>query len=324
MRVLITDHDFDDMTEERVVFDRAGIQLDVAELGDPDAIGRAAATADGLLVQAAQITASVIDALERCRVITRLGVGFDNIDIPAATRRGIVVCNIPDYCTTEVADHAMALLLSMARRIVAMNDEVRCGIWDVYHSSRQMTRLGKMTVGIVGIGRIGAAVAHRARAFDLRVLAFDPYLDETSIAQRGAIPAGLDQLLSESDMITIHAPLTSETRHLIGPRELELMRRDAVLVNTARGPIVDEQALIEALRAGQLAGAALDVVETEPLPADSPLRSMPNVILTPHAAFYSVQSYADLHRLAAQTIVDVLQDQRPRSVVNAEVLSTRD
>ena len=320
MRVLITDHDFADLSAERAVFGPAGVELAVADLRDPDAVAARAIGFDGLLVQFAPVTAAVVDRLDRCRVIARYGVGVDTIDVPAATRRGIIVCNVPTYCTTEVADHAIALLLALARRVVALEAEVRQGTWDVYHSSRGIARLGGRTLGLIGFGRIGQAVARRARAFDLRVLAYDPYVEEAAVQRAGAEPAALDELLGRADFVSLHAPLTAETHHLIGARELGLLRPTAYVVNTARGPLVDGVALAEALRAGRLAGAALDVTEQEPLPASSPLRTAPNLILTPHAAFYSQQAYADLHRLAAEAVLDVLQGRQPAAVVNPEVL----
>jgi len=244
----------------------------------------------------------------------------DNVDLPAATRAGILVTNVPDYCVDEVSDHALALLLALARQVVMADRAVRGGAWDVVAHSG-IRRLRGQTVGLLGFGKIARAVASKVRALGMRVVAYDPYLDAGLIARDGAEPVELDTLLAEADAISIHVPLSPETRGLVGERELGRMKPTAFLINTARGGIVDEKALAEALEAGRLAGAALDVLSQAPPPPDHPLRRAPNVILTPHLAFYSRESVVELQTKAAEEVARALRGEPPRSPANPEVLT---
>lgn len=286
-------------------------------LSDAEERQRQLREADAVLVAMTQVDRDVIDRLERCRVIVRYGVGVDNIDLAAATERGIVVAFLPGYCTEEVANHALALLLASARRLPALDSHVKGGGW---------TRRGEVprplygeTLGIIGFGRIGRALARRALALDLRLLAHDPYVDKDVMAAHGASKTDLDSLLRESDYVSLNASLTPETRGIVGRRELALMKESAFLINTARGPEVDETALVEALRERRIAGAALDVFEEEPLPPDRPLRALDNVILTPHMAFFSRQSTARARREVGRAAAAVLNGRWPKWVANPEV-----
>ncbi|HEY8447300.1 MAG TPA: C-terminal binding protein [Thermomicrobiales bacterium] len=283
--------------------------------------------ADALLISSRErITRRVIESLTRCRVISRYAVGLDHIDLDAAAERGIVVTHVPDYCTAEVADHAMSLILALNRRIVEMDRALREGAWVSYHyHTREIIRgpippLRELTLGLIGIGRIGSAVAQRARPFGFHILATDPYVDPATIRERGAEPVSLDELLQRADIISIHCPLTAETREMIDERAFSLMKPTALLVNTARGPIVSMPAVTAALQECRIAGAALDVVDPEPLPPDSPLYRLPNVILTPHAAYYSERSVEILRRETLFEALRVLRGQRPRTVANPAVL----
>jgi D-3-phosphoglycerate dehydrogenase len=265
------------------------------------------------------LTRRVIAQTPNCRCMVRAGAGYDSINTVAASERGIMVCNTPTYCTDEVADHAIALLLACLRHVARLDRGMRRGdhtMTTIDHTRR----MAGATLGIIGLGRIGRRVAQRLRGWELRTLAYDPYITYEQAREVGAERVALDELLRTADFITIHCPLTPETHHLIGARELALLKPTAILVNDARGPIVDELALAAALRAGHLWGAALDVFAQEPLPADSPLVGLENVILTPHAAAYSPQSRADLYALICQVAADVVQGQTPRFVVNPEVL----
>jgi D-3-phosphoglycerate dehydrogenase len=297
-----------------------------ASVSEDDLI-RAAQDADALLVSTREVVSRrVLENIPRVKVISRYGVGLDNVDLDAAVDAGIVVTHYPGYCTSEVADHAMAMIMALNRRIVEQDRALREGAW-VEHgpATRRILRgpvqpLREQTLGLVGFGRIGQAVAARAKPFNLTILAADPYIDPDVMVAAGVEPVSLEDLLRRSDIVTIHAPLTPETRGLINAETLALMKPSAVLVNTARGPIIDLPALAEALEEGKLAGAALDVVDPEPLPADAPFYRMPNVILTPHSAYYSERSVDVVRRETLLEALQVLRGKRPRTVANPAVL----
>ena len=272
--------------------------------------------ADALCVTAARITRRVIENLERCRVIVRYGVGFDVVDVDAATERGILVCTMPDYCTEEVANHALMLLLACNRRLIALHDKMRQGIWS-RSDLRQVGPLYGETLGVVGYGRIGRAMARRGRALGMRVIAADPYVTGQPEADDRIL--SLDEVLTQADYVSVHTPLNTETRGLIDERALRLMQPHAYLVNTARGPVVDQAALYRALTEGWIAGAGLDVLEREPAPADEPILSLPNVVLTPHAAYYSEASVQRQHEKAAENVICALTGVCPPGLLNRSV-----
>ncbi len=267
---------------------------------------------------ATPVTAQVIRGLRRSRAIVKYSVGVDNVDLEEANRQGIVVCNAPDYCTEEVSDHAAALLLAGARRIVAMDRHVRAGGWLDFPQASAVRRVRSMTLGLVGLGRIGSATARKMSSFGMRILATDPYLPP------GMVPAGIElvgfgTLLRQSDLLSVHVPLSPRTRGLVGEAELRLVKSSVIIVNTSRGPVLDEPALVRALREEQVAGAALDVYAEEPLPADSPLRGFDNVILTPHYGAGSVEAREDCVRTVVTAIGAVAQGYWPSSLVNRDV-----
>jgi D-3-phosphoglycerate dehydrogenase / 2-oxoglutarate reductase len=300
--------------------------LSRASVSEDDLIS-AAQDADALLVSTREVVSRrVLENIPRVKVISRYGVGLDNVDLDAAADAGIVVTHYPGYCTSEVADHAVSMILALNRRIVEQDRALREGAW-VEHgpATRRILRgpvqpLREQTLGIVGFGRIGQAVAARAKPFNLTILAADPYIDPDVMVAAGVEPVSLNDLLKRSDIVTIHAPLTPETRGLINAETLALLKPTAVLVNTARGPIIDLPALARALEEGTLAGAALDVVDPEPLPADAPFYRMPNVILTPHSAYYSERSVDVVRRETLLEALQVLRGKRPRTVANPAVL----
>lgn len=320
--VVLTDHVFPsaDAVIEQKVLEPAGARLEIHERLDEDGVLEIVRHADGLLVERAPINRRVIAGMERCLVVARYGVGYDCIDVQAATDAGIIVCNVPDYCVPEVADHTIALLLDLARSTFQLDAEVRRGVWDVYSGGKTNRRIEGQVLGMVGSGRIGRAVAKRAIAFGLQVIVFDPYVDAEAIKSFGARKVELEELLKTADFVTFHLPLTAETRHLFGAERIRLLKPTAYVVNTARGGLIDQKALTQALMEGRLAGAALDVLEQEPPDPSDPLLKMPNVILTPHAAFYSKGASDDLHRMAAEEVARVLRGQRPKSMVNPAVL----
>jgi D-3-phosphoglycerate dehydrogenase len=251
-------------------------------------------------VNFAPITGAVLERLAPEALVIRYGIGVDNVDLDAARRLGVSVANVPDYGSDTVADHAAASLLALLRRIPHYDRAIREDGWTRPTDVGPVAGFGSTTVGLVGTGRIGLALASRLARFGMQVVAHDPYADAERAAEAGVRLVGLDELLTSSHAVSLHAPLTDETRHLINAETLARMRSGAVLVNTARGGLVDSAALAESLERGHLAGAALDVTDPEPLPLDSPLRTAPGVVLTPHAAFYSDDSLAALQRLAAE------------------------
>jgi D-3-phosphoglycerate dehydrogenase len=321
LHVAVSDSVFPNLDPARAVLSKIGAQLRLAEESKPEAILRVARDADALLATYAKITAEMIRQMTRCRIISRFGIGVDNVDIPAATERGIVVTKVPDYCIDEVSDHAMALLLSTVRKIPLANSLVQQGRWEM-PAVVPIHRLRGTVLGLVGFGRIPQLVAPKAQAFGMRVVSFDPYIPKDVFERARVESVDFPQLLKISDYISIHAPLLPETQGLFNADAFRQMKPHAYLINTARGPIVDEAALARALDAGQLAGAALDVMTKEP-PTGSSLLGRPNVIITPHTSFYSEESLNDLETKAAEEVVRVLKGQAPKNPVNPEALKVK-
>jgi D-3-phosphoglycerate dehydrogenase / 2-oxoglutarate reductase len=266
--------------------------------------------ADAVLVTYAKMTGDLIRQLERCKAIGRFGIGVDNIDLPAAAEMGITVTYVPDYCVREVSDHAMALLLSLARKIPFSNKLVQSGHWEM-PAVVPIHRLDGRVLGLVGFGNIPRRLAPKAQAFGMRVVTHDPYVSADVLKAAGVEAVAFDRLLAISDFVSIHAPLTPATRGLFNAETFAKMKPGALLVNTARGPLIDEQALVAALKAGQIGGAALDVVATEPLPKDSPLIGHDDIILSPHTAFYSEEALTELQTKCASDVARVLSGEPP-------------
>ena len=315
MLVAVADSVFPNLDTAREVLGSIGADLQLAAQATPEAILKVAVPADALLVTYAKITADMIEQMTRCRIISRFGIGVDNVDLDAATAAGIVVTKVPDYCIDEVSDHAMALLLALVRKIPASNTQVHAGRWEM-KAVVPIHRLKGRILGLVGFGRIPRLLAPKARAFGLRVIVHDPLVQADVIAREHVDLVDFDELLAQSDYVSIHTPLLPETRNLFNGDLFGRMKPGAYLINTARGPIVDEQALARALDAGQLAGAALDVMPQEP-PAGSPLLGRENVIITPHTSFYSEESLLELQRKAAQEVADVLTGKPAKNPVNS-------
>ena len=262
------------------------------------------------------VTADVIDEMRNCKIIVTASVGFNHIDLTAAGRKGIYVSNSPGYCTEEVADHTIGVLLAVARKIFILNNITRTGKWDDWKAAEPVYRLRGRTLGIIGLGRIGTAVALRAKAFGLNVIAFDPYIPVGQDTALGVKSVSFDILLRDSDAISIHVPLTDETRHMLRSREFERMKNGVFIINTSRGAVMDNDALVNGLRSRKVAGAGIDVFEEEPPAADEPLLQMDNVVTTPHTAFLSVESQRDRQSMAVDEVRRILENERPRSVVN--------
>jgi D-3-phosphoglycerate dehydrogenase len=320
--VVIADYDYGDVDIERAIIEEAGFELVAAQCKTEDEVIEAAHAAAAVVAQYATISARVIAELTHCRVIARYGTGVDIVDVDAATRHNILVTNVPnDWCENEVADHAMALLLALARKVNVYDRATRGGTWR-WQSGAPIHRLRGSVLGLLSFGAISRAIAARAAGFGMRITAHDPFLPAEEITAAGAEVVSFDDLVTESDCLVIQAPLTSETHHLFDEVQLRRMKPTAILVNTARGPIVDDRALHRALSEGWIAGAGLDDIEEEPAKvrdwrADNPLFSMDNVVITPHAAYYSEEAISTVRHFAAEEVVRVLTGQPPLSPVNA-------
>jgi len=322
-KVVVTDHEFADFKPEKEIFSSFGeVELCVYQTRSDDEETLMEITRDANIVIAAyaHITEKVINNFEKCKAIIRYGIGTDNFDVEAATRRGVYVCNIPDYGIDEVAAHAVALLLTQIRKIPMHNKTMKEGGWS-YTPACPTYRIADSTLGLIGFGRMPRRVAEMMRGFNINILAYDPYVNKQAALDAGVRLVELDELCKESDYISIHCPLSDSTHHLIGKHEFSLMKKRMVLVNTSRGPVVDEASLIKALATGQIASAGLDVFEKEPLAADSPLRNMENVVCTPHAAWYSEESILLMKTKAAQEAVNILAGNPPFHPINHLMLS---
>jgi len=303
---------------EREILAAVEAELFVAECRSEEETIRAAAGAHAVLNASAKLTSRVIETLKDCLVIARYGIGVDNVDIPAATAQGIIVCNVPDFCFEEVSDTAMSLILATTRKVCRMSQLVKQGIWD-RSLAKPIHTYGKQTLGLIAFGNIARALVKKARPFGFKIITHDPYVAPEVGKDYGVEMVGLDTLLRESDVVSIHAPLNQETFHFIGEAQLKKMKPSAFLVNTGRGPVVDGKALYRALKEGWIAGAGLDVMEKEPPDADDPLLTLDNVVLTPHYASYTEESYYELQMKAAQGAASVLRGEFPKYFVNQEV-----
>ncbi len=318
-KVVLTEHGYASTDCEREIVERAGGEFICAEQLPPPETLRLCETADGILCRRQEITRELIARFRRCKVIVRYGVGTDNVDTAAATEAGIIVGHVPVYCVDEVTTHTFALLLACVRQVVTVQKKMETGAWDV-HRGEPLYRLEGKTIGLVGLGNIGQGMARKLRGWGLRVLASDPFVDSQKANALDVELVGFRALCEQSDFISLHVPLLPETRHLINAESLGWMKRGVVIVNTARGPLIDLKTLLKALDAGQVAWAGLDVFEEEPLPPDSPWRSHPRVVISDHTAWYSEESQRQLQRIAAQEAVRVCTGGLPESLANPEVL----
>jgi D-3-phosphoglycerate dehydrogenase len=314
--IAVTDSPFPSLDPAKAALARVDPALRMAKSPSADDILAVAREADAILVTYAKLPGELLRQLKRCKVIGRFGLGVDNIDVKAADELGITVTYVPDYCLQEVSDHAMALLLSLVRKVPLSNKLVQSGRWEVAPIV-PIHRMSGRVLGLVGFGNIPRMVAPKAKAFGLRVVTHDPNVSPEVLAAAGVEGMSFDRLLEISDFVSIHAPLTAATRGLFSTDVFRKMKKGAFLINTARGPLVDEAALIVALNSGQLAGAALDVVTNEPLAKDSKLVGRDNVIITPHTAFYSVEALNELQTKCASDVARVLSGEPPVYPVKA-------
>lgn len=311
-KVLLTDYAWPDLTLERAILADVGAELVVAERSDRVTLATAARDVDAIMTTWAKVSSDVIATATQCRIVARLGIGLDNIDVACCTERGIPVTNVPDYCTNEVAEHTLALLYALARNIAYFHAESREGRYNL-RTAPKMRRIAGQTLGIVGLGQIGAIVAERALSLGLHVIA----AARSGVVQmNGVEQRPLDELLSRSDFVSLHLPLTDQTRNLLDATRLALMKPGAFLINTSRGGLIDHVALATALADGRLAGAALDVQDPEPPDLSTPLYSHPRVIVTPHAAFLSEESLLELRTRATQQVAARLTGRKPDNIVN--------
>jgi len=317
-KVILTDPGWPDMScEEKKLGDIADLQM--FRCRSEEELIRNCEDADALLVTYAPVSRHVIEKLKQCQVISVFAIGLDMVDVQAATEAKIPVTNVPDYCIEEVCDHTMALLLAAARKVVNYHRTVIQDKQWVHQLGKPIYRLREKSLGLIGFGKIPRAVAKRAQSFGLRVMAYDPYVMQKDFDHAGVIKAEIDDMLSQADFVSIHTPLTPETKELLNIDRLKLMKPSAVVINTSRGPIIEENALVRALKEGSIAGAALDVLQIEPPEEDNPLMNMENVILTPHAGFYSEEAIESLRSTAATAVRNVLMGQKPDNMVNPEV-----
>ncbi len=303
--------------EEKDELAKINAELVIGDCHNEDDIITMAQDADAILTVGAPMTRRVLEKLPKCRVIVRYGIGYDTVDVDAATDNNILVVNIPDFCFEEVSNHAIALLLACAKKITQLDNLVKQGRWkEAKQAQSPMGPIFGQTCGIIGCGNIGRVTAKKAQCFGLNVLGYDPYIDKSLAAQSGITLVDLPELLRESDYVLLHSSLTKETFHLIGENQLKIMKPGAYLVNTARGAVIDEPALIRALGEKRIAGAGLDVFEKEPVDPENPLLKMDNVIVLPHSASYSDAAFIRLRRCVGQEAARVLSGKSPKNVVN--------
>jgi len=319
--VIHTDPHHTDFRHEQAELDAIGATLRPLNVTSEAEVAAACRDADALLVTYAKIGKVALAGMPKLKIVVRTGVGYDSLDVPAATERKVMVANVPDYCISDLAEHTMALLLTWWRRTAELDQQVRTEGWG--RPLKPVYRLEGKTLGVLGMGRMGQAVAARAGGFGLKLVGYDPYTPSAAFAAVGVEPVSLESLLRTSDIVTIHALLSAETRGIICQKTLRQMKPTALIVNTARGGLIVTDDLVRALQEGWIAGAALDVTDPEPLPMGHPLRNLPRVLVTPHAAWYSEEAEPELRRRAARTIVEALRGERPASLLNPGVLAAK-
>lgn len=325
-KVVITDYDYGDVSVEKEILEAVGAEVMALQAKSEADLFEAAPDCAAMMNQYARIGDSVISRMKKCEVIARYGVGVDIVDVAAASAKGILVTNVQDYCTEEVADHAISLWLTLARKLPDYDRATHAGIWR-WQSGKPVYRLRGRTMGVVSFGKIGQAISDRAKAFGVNVIAYDPFLPASVAMQNGVDLVSKPELLARSDYILMQAPMTPDTKHFLSDAEFAAMKPGAILVNTGRGPTVDNAALFRALSEGHLAAAGLDDPEEEPAkranwtPDDNPLFTLPNVLVTPHAAYYSEESIHAARVTAATQVAKVLTGQKPDYTVNAEALA---
>jgi D-3-phosphoglycerate dehydrogenase / 2-oxoglutarate reductase len=314
--VIFTDYDYENIEIEKDVLKEIDCEIISLQSADEDILLKACRYADAIITQYAPITLKVIDSMEKCKVISRYGIGVDNINTVAARTKGIPVCNVPDYCTNEVADHALALMFSLGRKTVLLSNSVRAGTWDLLKIAKPIYNFNKLILGLVGFGKIPQNLYEKTLKIFNEVKVFDPFISPEIVSDFNLKLVSFYELLRTCDFISIHCPLNAGTRHLFGIREFQLMKPTAYLINTARGGVINTQDLYQAIKNGLIAGAGLDVLEKEPPGMDFELAKFDNIIITPHTGFYSESSLVELKYTAAVNILKVLKGEKPINLVN--------
>jgi D-3-phosphoglycerate dehydrogenase len=309
-----------DFSPELNLLSENGIECVLAECKTESEIIEAVKDADGIGLNYSPITRNVISHMEKCKVIVRYGIGYDVVDVEAATEKGIAVCNLPDYCVDEVATHAMALILDTSRKTTLFDKSVRRGIWDSEYGYK-MRRLSELTLGLIGFGNTARKLSHYAKAFDMNIIVNDPYAPQGVFDEYGVKGVNIDELFKDADIISIHIPLNDDTKHFINKETISKMKDGVIIINTARGPIIKIDDLLDALDSGKIRAAGLDVVENEPITdPSSRVLNYENLVITPHAAYNSVEASINQHTMVAETAVQVLNGKMPHNVVNRKQL----
>ena len=317
MKVAVTDYTFEDLSVEEEVLKGCDCQVVGQKIGkDPQQLIPLVSDADFVITQFAPVNAAVIGAMQKCKIIVRYGIGVDNVDLGAAAAKGIPVCNVPDYCIDEVADHALAMILDLTRKITVNSNRVKSGNWSSAVPLSGYFALKDMTVGVVGFGRIGREVAVRLKAFKCKVLVFDPAADSATVRTAGCTPATLDEVLYTSDLVTLHCPSTEKTKQMINAQSIARMKPGVMLLNSSRGTLVKTDDLVAGLQSGHISAAALDVTDPEPIPTGHPLTKMDNVIITAHIASASPRAVETLRRAAAGAVLAAYRGEKLSNVVN--------
>ena len=316
-KVVLTDNIFPDLIIERNMLAEVGAEF--IEAKDASKIKEECKDADAVVNTYLQMTPEIINSMEKCKLIIRNGVGVNTIDVDACNTKGIMVANIPNYCLDEVATHAIALLLAVSRKIIILHDSVRQGVWDVKNAIPVFS-LQEKVLGLAGFGKIPRLVNEKAKAFGLKVIAFDPYVTKENAGEAGVQKVELDELLAKSDFISIHCPLTGETKGMFNRESFKKMKASAFIINTSRGPVINESDLVDALKEGRIAGAGLDVLEKDEINLNNPLLKMNNVVITPHSAWYSEEAMVRRRTQTIDSVISVLKGGEPESLVNRKQL----
>ena len=320
-KVLITDFVWPSTDPERKILEEGGAEVIIAPNSEEETLIALSHDVDAIMTCFANVSENIIRSAPNCKVIGRFGVGVDNIDVDVATELGIAVTYVPDYCIDEVSDHVIAMMHTWNRKIATFDKSVKERGWGHLGLNMRIMRLRNKTIGIVGFGRIGQAVAEKSKVFGLDILVSDPVISQSFAADKGCKLVGMDELLKESDFVTLHAPLMDSTINLIGKKELHLMKKDSFLINAARGQLINENDLLDALKTNTIGGAGLDVMADNIPPIDHPFFSLDNILITPHIAFFSQEATIELEERAAGEVVRAYQGVMPENLVNKDVLN---
>ena len=314
-RVTLIDHEWEDLLIEESMLSEANVQFTVLQSRDKAEIIQAAQQSDAIIILYANIDREIMEAAPNLKLISRFGIGINMVDVEAATELGIQVANVNDYCVDEVSDHALASIMAAARNLFVYYEDTNAGGWD-FKKAQIPLRASEAVVGLLGYGKIPRRLGQKLNAIGYQVKAYDPFVSAEKMEEDGVVKATIDEIMISSDFVSIHVPLIKATHHLMGERELKMMKKSAFIINTARGPIIDEKALVAALENKEIAGAFLDVTEEEPLPLVHPLRHLKQVVLTPHAAWYSVDAFREIREKAVRNVVEKSKGKNPTYLLN--------